>query len=444
MIKDRLTEAIEANYDKIQKGDDRIPIGIRGELEVIVKDRDGNVKSYERDHNQVTKLAKMALLHLLAGEIGTTDNAVYSINNSDTGNSLRTFTIEAPGSSTPNALITSSFNPNNHDEGKNLDGQLVSGSQYFFSGSSYMSENNNLLSQVQPKDVGNQNIKFNFPTKMLFGTGLECLNNTTDLGNLYSDDAGTTISTQIINILNGYSAEQAQTDFFKYCTYQTDENVYTNWYSAIPQRARTLQPVSVDAMKVSPTSSDTAIKGAIKHCFVELSTEGTKHYNPTTKMALAQYRGYGYPCFIYATRNTDNFHAATPSEETKNLDVHYEMNDALGSVPYETEVTYTVVMPAQPVASNSIQTFYPYNGWILRQAGLFCDSRYAIRSAAVGSNYTEATMLSQANAGSDLQAPKTYRDSVGGMMLFTRNLSSPILKTADDEVTFIWHIFITV
>ena len=32
----------------------------------------------------------------------------------------------------------------------------------------------------------------------------------------------------------------------------------------------------------------------------------------------------------------------------------------------------------------------------------------------------------------------------GGMMLVTRNLSSPILKTADDEVTFIWHIFITV
>lgn len=438
MIKDRLTEAIEANYEKIQKGDDRIPIGMRGELEVIVKDRDGNIKSYERDHNQVTKLAKMALLHLLAGEVGTVDSDIYSIPGTNT---LRTYTREAiTPSAASGAQVASFFDPAKHTDSTNEDGQLVSGAQYFYNGSTYETDNVNVLSQVQPLDIGRNNIRFNFPTKMLFGTGLESKNDTAqNVVDLYNDDVGASINTTIINILNGFSAGTGElnTDFFKYCSADNTENVYKNWYSAIVDRARTLQPVSVSAITNStPSDTDTAIKGAIKHCFIESSAD-TTHYNATEKMAKAPYRGYGYPCFIYATRNTSSFYAAAEN----NTDVHYEMNTALGNNPYETEVTYTVIMPAQPVASSSITTFYPYNGWILRQAGLFCDSRYAIRSAAIGSTYAEAQLLSNSNRG-DLDA-HNYRDSVGGMMLFTRNLSSPILKTADDEVTFIWHIFIT-
>ena len=441
MIKDRLTEAIEANYEKIQNGDDRIPIGMRGELEVIVKDRDGNIKSYERDHNQVTKLAKMALLHLLAGEIGTNDSDIYSVPGTNT---LRSYTLNpiTPGVST-GAKITSSFEPSNHDSTYNRDGQLVSGSQYFFSGETYKTADTNSLSQVQPLDIARTGIKFNFPTKMLFGTGLESKNDVDDnVINLYNDDLGTAVNTQIINILNGFSAGSGlDSNFFKYCNTDDTENVFTNWYSAIPERSKTLQPVSVTAISSSksPKDTDTAIKGAIKHCFIESSGDVT-HYNATEKMAKAIYRGYGYPCFIYATRETSNFYANAEN----NTDVHYEMNDAFGSSPYETEVTYTVVMPAQPVASNSITTFYPYNGWILRQAGLFCDSRYAIRSASSDSVYKESTLLANANQGQTTDGPRSYRDSAGGMMLFTRNLSSPILKTADDEVTFIWHIFITV
>ena len=66
MIKDKLTEAIEASLNNMKNGDDHVPLNMRGELEVIVKDRDGNVLSYEKGHNQVTNLAKMAIIHLLA------------------------------------------------------------------------------------------------------------------------------------------------------------------------------------------------------------------------------------------------------------------------------------------------------------------------------------------------------------------------------------------
>ena len=458
MIKDRLTEAIEANYEKIKKGDDHIPIGMRGELEVIVKDRDGNIISYERDHNQVTKLAKMALLHLLAGEIGTVDSEAYSVAEGTTAG-LRTYAVTDVSESLPELKkqIFPSFVPGNHtlntDEqsetpSTNLDGQMVSGEPYFFNGANYQdSENNTRLSQVAPMSDGfsdNAAIKFNFPTKMLFGTGLEDYSSET-IGSTYQNDLGAAVNSEAICILNGYDASNTlPTKFFYGCSSSTlqdyppsQEKRLSNWYSASKFRSRTLQPASTQPIKTNPTSNDTAIKGAIKNCFIESSSDSSL-YNPSTKMAINDYRGYGYPCFIYAKRDTQSFYVTGDNEN-----VFYSVNDSLGSSPYETEVTYTVVMPAQPVASQRILTFYPYNGWVLRQAGLFCDSRYKIRSSS-STTYAEATMLSNANSGIEDQVTNTYRNSVGGQLLFTRNLSSPIIKTPDNVVTFIWRIFITV
>ena len=455
MIKDRLTEAIEANYDKIQKGDDYIPVGMRGELEVIVKDRDGNVLSYERDHNQVTKLAKMALLHLLAGEIGTSDSNVYSMPEGQDKQYRRTYTTDETTSI--KRQIVSGFTPTNHTSQKNSDGQLVSGEQYFFEGSSCLSDSVNTLAQVMPKDVAGTGIKFNFPTKMLFGTGLEA-HDTQSIPTKYSQDFGTQLDAAAILTLNGYSASgnEIPASFLDGCSSDQVVTGYTpdqqkrlsNWYSADAYRSRTLQPASSNFLKSTLNSEVTAISGAIKNCFIEDSVADYNLYNPTTKMALAPYRGFGYPCFVYAKRSTNSFF----DNSKGNRETYYGINDNLvGSVPYETEVTYTVVMPAQPVASDSITTFYPYNGWVLRQAGLFCDSRYKLRTVdAIPSTtvleLSEDSFIDKIDNGDEEASNNAhnYRDNVGGQLLFVRNLSSPILKTADQEVTFIWHIFITV
>ena len=161
-------------------------------------------------------------------------------------------------------------------------------------------------------------------------------------------------------------------------------------------------------------------------------------------MAYPTYRGMGYPCFIYARRSTNSFY--NPDEGNK--ETHYQMNSVLGTNPYETQLTYSVIMPAQPVNSTDVSTFYPYNGWILRQAGLFCDARYKLRSEEVGDGrqeYKETSFVDKVNGdATDSDSAKTYRDSVCGQMLFTRNLSSPILKTADTQVEFKWHIFVTI
>ena len=464
MIKDRLTEAIEANLENIKKGDDHIPIGMRGELEVIVKDRNGNVKSYERDHNQVTKLAKMALLHLLAGEIGTVDTDPYSVaEEQETG--MRAYALDDSTGTLPTAKsrIANCFVHGNHTTTTNADGQMVSGEPFFFTGSDIQNDTSKstLLSQVAPFSEsfsGNQKINFNFPTKMLFGTGLEDHSVDTISSATYPNDFGTALSPQAILVLNGYAAGfeggAINTKFFYGCSSAPDDDEsiqdypisqnkrLSNWYSADAFRSRTLQPASTRPITTSPTSDDTALKGAIKNCFIE-STSDTDLYNPTTKMAQAPYRGYGHPCFIYAKRSTQGLYNTSEN----NKEVYYSLNDALGASAYETEVTYTVVMPAQPVASDSISTYYPYNGWVLRQAGLFSDSRYKIRTVPDSdTTLGESKFLGDVNSGNadTSNGAHTWRDSVGGQLLFTRNLSSPFIKTADDEVTFIWHIFITV
>lgn len=444
MIKDKLIEAVKDSLNNIKKGDDHIPLNMRGELEVIVKDRDGNVLSYERGHNQVTNLAKMAIIHLLAGEIGVVDSDVFSVPETSGVDFQRTYALGEATS--PFAKITSSFTPENHHQTDNLDGQLVSGEQYFYDGSNYVYSNRNELSQITAKDVGGNDIKFNFPTKMLFGTGMEA-NESSSVITEYTNEIGGSLGIATICRLNGYPVDTQLPQTFLYgCSYAADDvansnTKLSNWYSNSKFRCRTLQPATPDPIRgTTPSSSDTSIKGAIKNCFITTTSDSDK-YNGTTKMAQPEYRGYGYPCFIYAKRSTDNFYVKGDG----NHEVHYEMNDALGATPYETELTYTVDMPPQPINSTEVTTFYPYNGWILKQAGLFSDSRFRLRSEdnSTTSEYSEASLLSKTN-GSESDDVKSYRDSVGGQMLFTRNLSSPILKTPDNEVTFHWHIFITI
>ena len=450
MIKDKLTEAVKTGLNNIKNGDDHIPLGMRGELEVIVKDREGNVLSYERDHNQVTKLAKMAIIHLLAGEIGTIDPVLISIENTTTAG-MRALMLRDSGAPVPanNAEIFTTFNPDHHTMQSNEDGHLVSEMQFFYSGSEVVDANRtSRLSQVSPY-LGNDLMAFNYPTKMLFGTGSECYDEAS-LNTAYVDAVAGDIrlTTQTIARLNGYSSNQASTmtvdTFLTNLGFSGDVEpnmVLTNWYSNNAYRCRSLQPATTEPLSDIPNSDDTSIRGAIKNCYI-MSTEDSAKYNSTTKMALPEYRGYGYPCFIYARRSTTSFYDTTQ----KNTETYYQKNDIFDNEPYETELTYTVVMPAQPVNSNDITTFYPYNGWVLKQAGLFCDSRYKLRSRNNDSELGEQAFIDEVSSGveSDSDDAKMYRDSVGGQMLFTRNLSSPIMKTADTEVAFIWHIFITV
>lgn len=459
MIKDKLAEAVKTGLNNIKKGDDHVPLQMRGELEVIVKDRDGNILSYERDHNQVTKLAKMAIIHLLAGEIGTIDQPLDLVENERTAG-MRALYLEgsSPDPQFPRVQIPSKFDPGTeqnpkHSMSLNKDGQLVSGMQFFYDGFQVINTNKiSILSQVMPYE-GNDLYAFNYPTKMLFGTGLEAYDGES-FDAAYADaliDRSVKVSFSTAARINGYSSREASQMTIERFFMNLDatgglstNDFLSNWYSSGPYRCRTLQPATTEPLSATPDSGDTAIKGAIKNCYITSTSEDDKNkYNPSTKMAFPDYRGYGYPAFIYATRSTDTFYKSSKD----NTNVFYQKNDIFDVEPYETELTYTVVMPAQPVNSNRIEdSYYPYNGWILKQAGLFCDSRYMLRSRNNDPDLGEAKFIELVNSGNkdDSNSAHIYRDSVGGQMLFTRNLSSPIMKTADTEIAFVWHIFITV
>lgn len=440
MIKDKLAEAIETSLENIKSGNDNIPLKMRGELEVIVKDRDGNVLSYERGHNQVTNLAKMAIIHLLAGEIGSVDGNIYSVT-APNSNIQRAYSL-TDTEATNFAKIYPSFTPDNHTASVNVDGQLVSGEQFFYEGSYYVGSTTK-LSQVNSQDTNGNAFQFNFPTKMLFGTGIESYQ-AGDMESLYKNEiSGMEVSTMCA--LNGYSnVATVPSGFFSFCSTESSTTVdvntrLTNWYSNSVYRCKTLQPATVSPLQTTPAADTVSIKGAIKNCFITSTADEAK-YNGTTKMAKPLYRGYGYPCFIYAKRSTSNFY----NNNSGNQEVYYGRNEALGTSEYESELTYTVNMPAQPVSSTSVSAFYPYNGWILKQAGLFSDSRFKLKSESTGT-YSEDTYIQNiASDNEKSEAAKTYRDSVGGQLLFTRNLSSPILKTPDNEVVFVWHIFIAI
>ena len=63
-----LKNAILKSYNNLMKENDNIPVGVRGELEVIVKDCNGNIISYDKDHNEITDWMKHSIIQLLAGD----------------------------------------------------------------------------------------------------------------------------------------------------------------------------------------------------------------------------------------------------------------------------------------------------------------------------------------------------------------------------------------
>ncbi len=432
MIKTKLANAIIKSLDKMRHEDDKLPIGMRGELEVIVKDRQGNILSYERGHNQVTDLAKMQIIHLLAGELYTYDSEIYSLANS--GNyKLFTSTVTAANQVKQTVSSDSASPTNTHSTSQNTDGTLVSGQQYFFNGGLMLPPESTETQTIflnQPNDIS---LKMTHPTKMLFGTGMEA-HTSESIESVYTDKDGASPGAKLINKINGFQANNSLDASFMTAlgTSSSEYNFLTNYYSGNQYRARTLQPSTITPLTSTVSSADSAIDGAIKNCYITSVTGDNSKYDSASRMAVGAYRGFGYPAFIYAQRKTDSFYDTDQDEY-----VHYDMNTDISS-KYETELVYVVNMPTQPVNVEDISSFYPYNGWILKQAGLFCDSRYLLRSNGDGASYFNSINSSNITSGNNLY----YANSAAGTLLFKRNLSSPIVKTPDVSITFAWHVYI--
>lgn len=380
-----LKDLIQKSYRKLKKEDDNIPLGIRGELEVIVRDKNKQVISYQKDHNEITQWMKHAIVHLLAGDTLTTE---YTRQIGSTG--VYTYsTMQANGGTTfhTNASV-------------NLDGLLLSDKPYFHAG---LGDTTFSWRNFDPK-AGSENFRTPFyPTKMLFGTGKEIKADAswaTDIEGYYGSNP---------TILSNFLGENVNSTNFT----QNIDNA-TNYYSntlnfagTALEQTRTIQPNSTNQITGDISANETGITGAIKNCLITDTASQTENYDfTTTFMAKGLYRGVGRPCFLYAQRLPANFATSSIIPGF----THISQEDA--SV-YEDKFTYSVIMP-----QNSSNSFYPYNGWILREAGLFTDSVLRIKDG-----------------------PPNFAMPVGVML--AKRYITPVIKTPDVEIEMRWSIFIS-
>ena len=366
-----LFDSIKKKYKEIlKKKDDAsmfFPFKLRGELEVIVRDKYNKIIQYDINDNIVTLWGKHAVMHLLSGE-------VFSANGTTrlTGSGDHTTTV-------------------------NNDGTLLSGGQYF--DSSTFPGSNGWWSRSGP-GLNTQLYSY-FPVKMLFGTGYEFNNyNAVRPTTLRTDYTETNFNANINDVTNTYSN-----------SYQSNAIVKTKSINDVNSQA-----------KVTPTLTENefGISGAIK--------DGTYNNSATDSMKLEDvsgnkfltrnYRGIGRPSFIYSKRILRN--------NNDNADVSLRFDSTV-----ENKIIFTANMPAQTSANAGI--FYPYNGFFIKEAGLFCDSFFTLKNTVPAN---QAASDDSGNTEYD-----NYRKMPYGIM-FAKRYITPVTKSHDVSVTNNWAIFL--
>lgn len=130
------------------------------------------------------------------------------------------------------------------------------------------------------------------------------------------------------------------------------------------------------------------------------------------RLVKGQYRGVGKPCFIYFNREkSDNEWAQQNAAE---IFLTADNNSRILN-----RITFKITMPAQTASNGNLGKYYPYNGYTLKQIGLFNDA-YMTKNGA--------------NAELVNQMP-------GGMMLAVKNIEA-FTKTAEETVVLTWTLTI--
>ena len=126
--------------------------------------------------------------------------------------------------------------------------------------------------------------------------------------------------------------------------------------------------------------------------------------------------GIGNPNFLYFQRDFTTRWASTSSE------VYISSNTGDN---YEHKITYSMTMPSQ--TDTYLNWYYPYNGFTLKVAGLFSDSRLVM-----GNNIPP---------GQSAAGYYQYTNMPSGIM-FAKRYISPITKVAGLQLSIQWTIYI--
>jgi len=414
MLKDILKNKMGIRAtNKTKEQEELMPFNLKGKL-TIIAEKDGEVFHYDEGSNVVTIWAKHATMHLLTSETYSTHGNIVEPVESEIVYSSRSI-LDA-----------------DHQDGLlNADGSLISGDQYFGDNIDYYDSGNGFHSHLNRPanlnidgsvgDTANGFIFPFFPTKMLFGTGVEYAN--WDAVRAAGRDGAATDITSYVHPKNGGWDQSTFDDKIGNAV-----NYYSNaWDQGTKEliKARTVNDVYSGVVSgATPSEEDFGIPGAIKDAEYRQSTETSKLETIDGKQfATGAYRGVGRPSYIYCTRNRFMKEGA---------EVRLQTGSTTGTEDLESKITFTVVMPEQPTGE-----FYPYNGYTLKIAGLFADARMLLGNKAPIDDYTTAP------TETDLTENEysNYKKMPGGIMWAKRKIA-PIYKSHDVKITAQWTIYL--
>lgn len=420
MLKEKIQKAIDDRFGK-----DFFGLQLRGELEIIGKEN-GKITHYDKSNNVVTVWSKHIMMHLLTGEIFST-HGNFTMNPNDLGN--------VP---VYNKRLTGDYATDkpNHGEGLNtfageyynVDGTILSGEAYFDDNANYtrwsapdssLTPNASFGDTINAGDSTDFKYPF-YPTKMLFGTGIEYA----EWADIVSDGLDSEYG----------SAEYGAWDETSFNNLLTStpmlENYYSDNYDSLNSEIipmRTVNDVTSGVLSGSdPTENDYGIAGAIKNGHY-WTTNSSDDANVSSKVGtdisgnevnLASYRGIGRPAYIYATR------AARFMDSSS--EILLEEGTISGTEDLESKITISVTMPDQPTG-----LYYPYNGYTLKLAGLFTDAKMLLSN-----DLPDGTAADDTDNEFD-----NYMAMPGGVLLAKRKIY-PIYKSHTVEVTAKWTLYL--
>ena len=388
---------------------DNLIMQFRGELEIIAE-KDGKIIHRDKQNNIITNWARHANMKLIG-------SASWSkIGDGDVTVSNGTGTEISP------CFSQRSVNPADHTDNINNDGTLISEGQYFENNTDYHDGSSYKHYNTSEMDFENDLYKYPFfPTKMLFGTGVE-YPSWEDIPDEFKGSADDFLS--YTNLLNG---GWNQTEFNENINDIND--LYYNYYSGTfdgnhIRMCKTMNDLYSAQQQHNVDSGYTpdryGIRGAIKNSFfndksdINVESDGDGFNFPNNSL-----KGIGLPCFIYCRRN--------------DTEINFETNDDGDLV---TKLSFTVIMPSQESLTGN-DNYYPYNGYLLKEAGLFCDARFS-NSVNYKSINGGATGEEVPDGGDSLIH---HNKMPGGLMWATRPIA-PVFKDHRTAITARWTIYI--
>jgi hypothetical protein len=264
---------------------------------------------------------------------------------------------------------------------------------------------------------------------MLFGTGFEFQS----WGELEQFDIDN--QTNFIEVLLSQGWNQTE---FNSNVADGANDYSSNWSgpgadSLIPMR--TINDISADPIAESLSDKEFGIKGAVKNGLytnssIQRTISGATGANIRTRtidgreFLIRPFSGVGRPAFIYSNRDVRYFQSG--SEVALSADLTPDFTQPEGQInDIYNRITFQVVMPEQ--TGDNVGIFYPYNGYTLKEAGLFCDARLFLNNTVPGVGQTRER---------DLYTVMPY-----GIM-YAKRYISPILKTHDVSITSRWTLFV--